>query len=97
MIRKQLEEYCAKHSIWVPPKASKNYLEAAIARAVYHRGKSNKKNCFGYWAKEDSSCLVCDLSEACFEASMGMDMESYQKAFDAVENPRIRFTEGLRK
>ena len=41
--------------------------------------------------------MVCDLSEPCFAASMGMPKSEYEKKFEALENPRVRFTGGMRK
>jgi len=97
MDKKELLEYCKKKDIFVPPNASKQYLETAIVKAVEHRGEPEKDNCFGYWLKDHGPCMVCDLQEKCSYTALGMLADKYFKAVEKVENPRFRILEPLRK
>jgi len=88
----RLIEFCKAKEIFVPPKATREYLEAAIVRAYYNdREVDGKKGCFGFWEQDDSNCTICDFRDECFSASIGMDREAYFAAFEKQINPRIRF------
>lgn len=92
MTIKELQEYCKVKGIFIPSGAPKEYLEAAIVKAFEHMGEKVKRDsCFGYYSGEDAVCLtVCELSEPCSKATLGMPREKYMKAFNRKENAKIR-------
>ena len=93
MKKERLLEYCEKHKIMVPSGATVPYLERAIVRAYLNQTEvvRDEETCFGYWAHEDSACMVCDFEGKCFESSIGMKKEEYFKKLEQLESPRIRF------
>ena len=94
MNKERLKKYCDAKQIFYPPKATKEYLEAAIVRAASHKVEvRDKKTCFGYWEQENSTCMVCDFKKRCFKVSLGMDKGEYFKALENAESPRLRFLE----
>lgn len=94
MTLKRLLAYCKEKGIFVPGSATKEYVEAAIVRAHYNgREVEDQKGCFGLWQEEDSNCVLCDWKDKCFSASLGgIDREKYMRAFERLENPKIRLT-----
>jgi len=97
MTVEKLKQFCKERGIFVPSKATKEYLHAAIVRAFYHKQKpKNMKTCFGFWEYEDSSCGVCDFQDKCSKASLGMDRNEYFKALESAENPKLRFKKSMR-
>lgn len=93
MNKKKLIDYCERHDIMVPPKATVEYLNAAIVRHNLNNKdiKIENKTCFGFWEHENTNCLTCDYEEECFRAAHGMSKEDYFKSLENLENPRIRF------
>ena len=92
MNKAQLEKFCKEHGIVVPKGATTEYLNAAIVRASLHKKRVKGGSCFGFWAFEESACIVCDFEKNCFKASIGMEKDKYFKSLESLENPKIRFS-----
>lgn len=90
MKKDTLIKFCRGKGIWVPPKPTMDFLVAAIARHALNGQTLSRKSCFGLWAKDDNNCLSCDLENACFKASMGMDKETYWKKLENADKLRFR-------
>lgn len=98
LTRDKLLAYCREHEISVPSSASKEQIEAAIARAYLHlqEAKPGKFGCFGYWDGEDQNChRFCKYREECLKSSVGMSMKQYKRHEKTVD--RLRFAEPIRK
>ncbi len=95
---KQLIEYCREHDIFVPGNPTKEYLHAAIVRAFQHESEPEVKpeTCFGYWEKEHPECMMCDYHGECSLASMGMDVEKYERSLNR-SNSGVRLKGRMRK
>ena len=90
----QLEGYCKKEEIYVPPRASRAYLLAAIVRHTMRGKEVNFDACFGWWERDCIICMSCDTKDDCYKTSMGMSQTEYDKIIERLENPNSNFGEG---
>lgn len=87
----KLKKFCDEKGIYVPSGASLEYLNAAIVRSALHRNDQTLENtCFGFWENDNSTCMVCDFQERCFEASIGMPRDEYFKKLENSDKPKVR-------
>jgi hypothetical protein len=95
----RLQDYCKKHDIAVPKTATRDQLEAAIARALLHMGQAPADpeiGCFGNWSEHDMNCNFCALEEHCYRSAIGADRKKYTRFIDGIDNPKLRLAK-LRK
>lgn len=90
MTRDKLIEYCKDKGIFIPPKADRHAINAAIVRAALDGAIVDVKVCFGLWEHEASECLVCDHAAACGELSIGIPPEQYAMLIEKADQP-VRF------
>lgn len=91
--RDKLFKFCTDNEIVVQKTATREQLEAAIARS-YLNGREVKPHkdygCFGLYSEDDMTCQkFCDYREDCIKASLGMTEEQHDRLKKSVV--KVRF------
>lgn len=86
MTLEKLKIHCQRNDIFIPRGVKREYLVSAIIRHAYDGKKFRTKNCFGWWEKDNSTCLYCDYENQCFEVAIGMTKEEYFKKIERVHS-----------
>jgi len=99
--RNDLIKYCKQHGIFIPNERTVKvkYLLSSIHRALMH-GKSPELTagcCYGYWEKDNMDCEVCNFNDDCFEQSMGISKEEYNKKWEKEEDSILTTEKDFRK
>lgn len=86
----RLRVYLEENKVWIPRNASKEQLEAAVARHYLDGKKVDLKSCFGLWQNEDMNCMTCNYNVGCFKASFGVDRIEYDQQFKKHSKNRVK-------
>ena len=96
---KKLQDFCKSHDIAVPKTASREQIEATIARSYLHQceAESHEKfGCYGFYSQDDMNCKkFCSNRESCFKDSLGTTEKSLERFEKSVL--KVRFSDPIKR